>query len=135
MSDGDVAGGINASRHNASTDMCVGVGGSPEGIVTACAIKALGGHIQGRLWPRDDDEKQRGVDAGLRLDGHVYEADELVKGTTQSSLLPASPTVSWSPASADRANTSTRRVSSCVGHPGRCDASVPNTSPSKWLKH
>lgn len=80
MSDGDVAGGINAARHNARTDMCVGVGGSPEGIVTACAIKALGGHIQGRLWPRDDDEKQRGIDAGLKLDGYVYEADELVKG-------------------------------------------------------
>ena len=47
MSDGDVAGGINAARHNARTDMCVGIGGSPEGIVTACAIKALGGHIQG----------------------------------------------------------------------------------------
>ena len=81
MSDGDVAGGINAARHNARTDMCVGVGGSPEGIVTACAIKALGGHIQGRLWPRDDDEKQRGIDAGLKLDGYVYEADELVKGS------------------------------------------------------
>ena len=81
MSDGDVAGGINAARHNARTDMCVGVGGSPEGIVTACAIKALGGHIQGRLWPRDDDEKQRGVDAGLKLDGHVYEADDLVTGS------------------------------------------------------
>lgn len=80
MSDGDVAGGINAARHNAPTDMCVGIGGSPEGIVTACAIKALGGHIQGRLWPRDDDERQRGVDAGLRLDDHVYEADEMVKG-------------------------------------------------------
>jgi fructose-1,6-bisphosphatase II len=80
MSDGDVAGGINAARHNARTDMCVGIGGSPEGIVTACAIKALGGHIQGRLWPRDDDEKQRGIDAGLKLDGYVYEADELVKG-------------------------------------------------------
>ena len=80
MSDGDVAGGINAARHNARTDMCVGVGGSPEGIVTACAIKALGGHIQGRLWPRDDDEKQRGIDAGLKLDGYVYEADELVTG-------------------------------------------------------
>jgi len=80
MSDGDVAGGINAARHNARTDMCIGVGGSPEGIVTACAIKALGGHIQGRLWPRDDDEKQRGLDAGLKLDGHVYEADELVRG-------------------------------------------------------
>jgi fructose-1,6-bisphosphatase II len=81
MSDGDVAGGINAARHNARTDMCVGIGGSPEGIVTACAIKALGGHIQGRLRPRDDDEKQRGIDAGLRLDDHVYEADELVTGS------------------------------------------------------
>lgn len=80
MSDGDVAGGINAARHNARTDMCIGIGGSPEGIVTACAIKALGGHIQGRLWPRDDDEKQRGIDAGLALDGHVYEADDMVKG-------------------------------------------------------
>src|SRR5688572_13844187 len=81
MSDGDVAGGINAARHNARTDMCIGVGGSPEGIVTACAIKALGGHIQGRLWPRDDDEKQKGADAGLKVDGYVYEADELVKGS------------------------------------------------------
>ncbi|HYP73866.1 MAG TPA: class II fructose-bisphosphatase [Microbacterium sp.] len=80
MSDGDVAGGINAARHNARTDMCIGVGGSPEGIVTACAIKALGGHIQGRLWPRDDDEKQKGIDAGLKLDDYVYEADELVTG-------------------------------------------------------
>ena len=80
MSDGDVAGGINAARHNARTDMCVGVGGSPEGIVTACAIKALGGHIQGRLWPRDDDEKQKGIDAGLQFGDHVYEADEMVKG-------------------------------------------------------
>ena len=48
--------------------------------MTACAIKALGGHIQGRLWARDDDERQRGLDAGLKLDGHVYEADDLVKG-------------------------------------------------------
>jgi fructose-1,6-bisphosphatase II len=81
MSDGDVAGGINAARHNAPTDMCVGIGGSPEGIVTACAIKALGGHIQGRLWARDDDEKQRGIQAGLKLDDHVYEADDLVRGS------------------------------------------------------
>ncbi|GAA3003690.1 class II fructose-bisphosphatase [Microbacterium aurantiacum] len=81
MSDGDVAGGINAARHNARTDMCVGIGGSPEGIVTACAIKALGGHMQGRLWARDDEEKQKGRDAGLKLDDHVYEADELVTGS------------------------------------------------------
>ncbi|GAA2855988.1 class II fructose-bisphosphatase [Microbacterium arabinogalactanolyticum] len=79
MSDGDVAGGINAARHNARTDMCVGIGGSPEGIVTACAIKALGGHIQGILWPRDDEERQRGIDAGLKMDT-VYEADDLVQG-------------------------------------------------------
>jgi len=79
MSDGDVAGGINAARHNAKTDMCVGIGGSPEGIVTACAIKALGGHIQGILSPQTDDETQRGIDAGLKMD-HVYEADELVTG-------------------------------------------------------
>ncbi len=79
MSDGDVAGGINAARHGARSDMCVGIGGSPEGIVTACAIKALGGHIQGRLWPRDDDERQRGIDAGLDMD-KVYEADDLVRG-------------------------------------------------------
>jgi fructose-1,6-bisphosphatase II len=81
MTDGDVAGGINAARHNARTDMCVGIGGSPEGIVTACAIKALGGHIQGRLWPRDDDESQRAVDAGLKIGGHVYEADDMVQGS------------------------------------------------------
>lgn len=79
MSDGDVAGGINAARHNARTDMCVGIGGSPEGIVTACAIKALGGHIQGILAPTTDEERQRALDAGLPLDT-VLEADDLVKG-------------------------------------------------------
>ncbi|WP_221583991.1 class II fructose-bisphosphatase [Microbacterium sp. G2-8] len=80
MSDGDVAGGINAARHDARTDMCVGVGGSPEGIVTACAIKALGGHIQGRMWPRDDEERQRGIDAGLPMD-QVLEAEDMVRGS------------------------------------------------------
>ncbi len=80
MSDGDVAGGINAARRGVRTDMCVGIGGSPEGIVTACAIKALGGHIQGRLWPRTDDEVQHGLDAGLKFDDFVYEAEDLVRG-------------------------------------------------------
>jgi fructose-1,6-bisphosphatase II len=77
--DGDVAGGINAARYETRTDMCVGVGGSPEGIVTACAIKALGGLIQGRLLPKTDLERQRAIDAGLDID-RVYEADDLVKG-------------------------------------------------------
>ena len=81
MRDGDDASGINAARYNARTDMCIGIGGSPEGVATTCAIKALGGHIQGRLWPRDDEETQQGIDAGLKLDDYVYEADEMVTGT------------------------------------------------------
>lgn len=77
--DGDVAGGIDAASYEGRLDMCIGIGGSPEGVATACAIKALGGLIQTRLAPGTDDEKQKGLDAGLRFD-YVYEADELVKG-------------------------------------------------------
>ena len=75
--DGDVAGGINAARYESRIDMCVGIGGSPEGVVTACAMKALGGEIQTMMAPKDDEEKQRGLDAGLKFD-HVYTANELV---------------------------------------------------------
>jgi fructose-1,6-bisphosphatase II len=77
--DGDVAGAISAASFESETDMCVGVGGSPEGIVTACAITALGGFMQGKLHPKTDDERQRGIDAGLNLD-RIYEAGDLVKG-------------------------------------------------------
>ena len=75
--DGDVAGGINAARYESRIDMCVGIGGSPEGVVTACAMKALGGMIQTILAPKDDEEKQKGLDAGLKFD-HVYDQDSLV---------------------------------------------------------
>ncbi|MDQ1530682.1 MAG: fructose,6-bisphosphatase, partial [Microbacteriaceae bacterium] len=54
-----------------------GTGGSPEGVVTACAIKALGGFIQGRLAPRTDEERQRGAAAGLDFE-RIYDADGLV---------------------------------------------------------
>ena len=77
--DGDVAGGINAARHDTRIDMCVGIGGSPEGVATACAVKALGGFMQGRLSPTTDEEKQRGLDAGLRFD-HNYGVNDLVSG-------------------------------------------------------
>nr|WP_241740195.1 MULTISPECIES: class II fructose-bisphosphatase [Microbacterium] len=77
--DGDVAGGIDAASYEGRLDMCIGIGGSPEGVATACAIKALGGLIQTRLAPGSDDERQRGIDAGLKFD-HVYEADDLVAG-------------------------------------------------------
>ncbi len=76
--DGDVAAGINAARHDSRIDMAIGVGGSPEGVATACAIKALGGFMQGRLAPQTDDERQRGLDAGLQFD-HVYGLDDLVR--------------------------------------------------------
>lgn len=75
--DGDVAAGINAARHDSRIDLAVGIGGSPEGVATACAVKALGGFIQGRLAPGSDAERERGVAAGLKFD-HVYEANELV---------------------------------------------------------
>ena len=75
--DGDVASGINAARHDTRIDMCVGIGGSPEGVATACAIKALGGFMQGVLHPMDDDEKHRGIEAGLVFD-HVYGLNDLV---------------------------------------------------------
>lgn len=78
MLDGDVAGGINAALYGTRIDMCAGIGGSPEGVATACAIKALGGVIQTMLHPQNEDEKGRGQDAGLLFD-HVYDADTLVR--------------------------------------------------------
>ncbi|WP_349901766.1 class II fructose-bisphosphatase [Parafrigoribacterium humi] len=76
--DGDVAGGINAARDdNTRIDMCVGIGGTPEGIITACALKALGGVIQAKLHPKDDEEGERAIDAGHDLD-RILEADDLV---------------------------------------------------------
>ena len=75
--DGDVAGGINAAMYGTRIDMCVGKGGTPEGIITACALKALGGFIQGRLAPKDDDERQKAIDAGHDLD-RILGIDDLV---------------------------------------------------------
>jgi fructose-1,6-bisphosphatase II len=59
--------------------MCVGIGGTPEGIITACAVKALGGLILTRLAPKDDAERQKAIDAGHDLD-RVLDQDDLVKG-------------------------------------------------------
>lgn len=77
MLDGDVAGGINAAMYGTRIDMCVGKGGTPEGIITACALKALGGLIQGRLAPKDDEERQKALDAGHDLD-RILHIDDLV---------------------------------------------------------
>ncbi|WP_068400808.1 class II fructose-bisphosphatase [Kribbia dieselivorans] len=77
ISDGDVAGAIMAAREGTGIDLLLGVGGTPEGIITACAIKATGGIIQGTLWPRDDEEKQKAIDAGHDL-SRVLTTNDLV---------------------------------------------------------
>ena len=79
--DGDVAGAIMAARPDTGIDLLLGIGGTPEGIIAACAMKCVGGVIQGRLWPKDDDERQRAIDAGHDLDpDHILSTDDLVTG-------------------------------------------------------
>jgi fructose-1,6-bisphosphatase II len=78
ITDGDVAGAITAARPDTGVDLLVGVGGTPEGIITACAMKCVGGIIQGRLWPIDDAERQRAIEAGLDPDA-VLDTDDLVR--------------------------------------------------------
>ena len=77
ITDGDVAGAIMAARDGTGIDLLLGIGGTPEGIIAACAIKCLGGIIQGKLEPRDDAERSRAVSAGHDLD-RVLTTDELV---------------------------------------------------------
>jgi fructose-1,6-bisphosphatase II len=79
ISDGDVAGAISACRPNTSTDMLAGVGGTPEGIIAAAAIRCMGGAIQAKLWPKDDAERQKAIDAGYDLD-QVLSTEDLVSG-------------------------------------------------------
>jgi fructose-1,6-bisphosphatase II len=79
ISDGDVAGAIMAVRPDTGIDLLLGVGGTPEGIIAACAMKCLGGVIQGRLWPRDETERRKALDAGHDLD-RVLTTDDLVTG-------------------------------------------------------
>ena len=81
IADGDVAGAISAARPDSGVDLLLGIGGTPEAIITACAMKCLGGVIQGQLWPQDDEERQRALDAGHNLDpDFVLATDDLVTG-------------------------------------------------------
>ena len=77
ISDGDVAGAIMAAREGTGVDLLLGIGGTPEGIIAACAIKCLGGTLQTRLWPKDDAERRRALDAGHDLD-RVLTTNDLV---------------------------------------------------------
>lgn len=79
ISDGDVAGAIAAAGDHSTVDMLMGIGGTPEGIISAVAMKCMGGEIQGKLWPTSDEERQKAVDAGLDVD-QVLTNDILVRG-------------------------------------------------------
>jgi fructose-1,6-bisphosphatase II len=77
--DGDVAGAISVADASSGANVLFGIGGTPEGVIAACALKALGGEIQGRLWPRDDAERQAAIDQGYDLT-QVLSTDDLVHG-------------------------------------------------------
>ena len=77
--DGDVAPAIAAARPETGVDLLYGIGGTPEGVISAAALKTVGGGIQAKLWPRDDDERQKLLDAGYDLE-RVLRTDDLVSG-------------------------------------------------------
>jgi fructose-1,6-bisphosphatase II len=77
--DGDVAPSIAAAQPGTGVDMLMGIGGTPEGVISAAAIKCLGGGLQGRLWPRNDTERAALVEAGYEVD-KVLTQDDLVGG-------------------------------------------------------
>ncbi len=79
ITDGDVAGAISACRPDSGTDMLAGIGGTPEGIIAAAAIRCMGGAIQAKLAPTDDAERAKAIDAGYDLD-QVLTTEDLVSG-------------------------------------------------------
>jgi fructose-1,6-bisphosphatase II len=79
ITDGDVAPAIAAAQEGTGVDLLMGVGGTPEGVISAAALKCLGGAMQGRLWPRNDDERRALLDAGYDVE-QVLATDDLVSG-------------------------------------------------------
>jgi len=79
ISDGDIFGAIATCWPDAGVDVLFGIGGTPEGVTAACALKSMGGEIQGRLWPRNDDERAAAIAAGYDLD-KILTTDDLVMG-------------------------------------------------------
>jgi fructose-1,6-bisphosphatase II len=117
--DGDVAGAIMAASPGSGTDLMIGIGGTPEGVLAACALKCLGGAFFGRLYPRDDEERRLAVDAGYDLE-QVLTVDDMVRsdnvfvaatGVTDGELLRG---VHYSPDTAVTHSISMRSLSGAV---------------------
>jgi fructose-1,6-bisphosphatase II len=79
ISDGDIFGAIATAWPDAGVDVLFGIGGTPEGVTSAAALKCMGGEIQGKLWPRNDQERKAALDAGYDLN-QVLTTDDLVRG-------------------------------------------------------
>ena len=77
--DGDVAGAISTAWPESGVDILFGIGGTPEGVISAAALKCMGGDMQGKLWPRDDTEREAALADGYDLDA-VLRIDDLVSG-------------------------------------------------------
>jgi len=77
--DGDIAGGLMTAIEDTGMDILMGIGGSPEAVITACALKCIGGEIQCKLWPHNEEERQKALDEGLDLE-RVLTIDDLVQG-------------------------------------------------------
>jgi fructose-1,6-bisphosphatase II len=77
--DGDIAGAISVAWRSSGTDILFGIGGTPEGVTAACALKCLGGQILGKLWPRNEVERRAALDLGYDLE-RVLTIDDLVSG-------------------------------------------------------
>ena len=103
ISDGDVSAALFAVSADAGVDLLWGIGGTPEGVISAAAIKCIGGQLLGRLWPRDDAERQAAIDAGYDLDEVLDVRAPGRPATTSSSPPPGSPTASCSRVSATAA--------------------------------
>lgn len=96
ITDGDVSPGVAAAYDNSGVDMLLGIGGAPEGVITAAALKCLGGDFQAKLWPETQQEKDRCQEMGITNLNRIFTIDELVKsddvifvatGITDSFLL------------------------------------------------
>ncbi len=79
IQDGDVIGAVSTAWPDTGADILFGIGGTPEGVIAAAAMKCMGGEIQGRLWPRNEDERKAAIEGGYDLD-RVLTTDDLVSG-------------------------------------------------------
>src|SRR5262245_57934285 len=134
--DGDVAPAMAAAQSARGIDLLMGIGGTPEGVISAAAIKCLGGAMQGKLWPRNDEERQALIDAGYDVD-RVLTHDDLVQGddvfvaatgVTSGALLNGVRVVG------DRVETESIVMRSRSGTVRRVAASHPLSKIQAWTK-